>query len=201
MVLNVTFRFYLPITYLIGVMIKQLTPESTAIEIWDGSNSWQIFHTSSSSEYGIWKQYTITWNHIRLKIFVDGVLTVSTSSKKPSTTFLDKSVKANQLVIGTHSKVGSRSTQMEMYFDDLMIWESYLADQQVMSQYKSGEVTTRTNFALLLANTMPIIPFLDKHFLSKECRHIQISPYWLLTLKAERIQYSFCNVIQYSRVC
>ncbi len=148
-------------------MIKQMTPESTVIEIWDGSNCWQIFHTSSSSEYGIWKQYTITWNHIRLKIFVNGVLRDSSNTKKLMTTFLDKSVKANQLAIGTHSKVGSRVTQIEMHFDDLMIWESYLADQQVMSQYESGEVTTRTNFALLQANTMPIIPFQDRYFLLK----------------------------------
>ncbi len=116
------------------------------------------------------------------------------------TTFLDKSVKANQLAIGTYSKAASRGDAIEMHFDDLMIWESYLDDQQVMSQYKSGEDTTRANSVLLLANMMPIIPFLDKHFLLKEFRHIQMSPYWVFTLKMERIQYSFCNVIQYSKL-
>ena len=126
-------------------MIKQLTTEFTVIEIWNGTSSWDIVHRSSRSEYGIWKQYTFTWNHIWLKLFINGVLKVSSSTKKSKTTFPGKSVKANQLAIGTHSKVGSRSTQMEMLFDDLMIWQSYLDEKQVMSQYAAGDDTTRAN--------------------------------------------------------
>ncbi len=142
---DITFLFYLSIQFIIGVMIKQSTPVETLIEIWDGSNSWQISYKSSRSEYGTWKQFTITWNHTCLKIFVNGFRKARSCAKFPMTTFLDKSVKANQLAIGTHSKVGSRLSQMEMHFDDLMIWQSYLDDKQVMSQYAAGEDTTRAN--------------------------------------------------------
>ncbi len=83
----------------------------------------------------MWKQYTITWDHIWLNFFVNGVLTDSSNAA-----ILEKRKKGNLLAIGTDWKAGSRSTQMEMHFDDLMIWESYLDNRQVMSQYKSGEV-------------------------------------------------------------
>ena len=117
--------------------MKQMTEDTMSVEIWDGSKSWLVFHKRTGPTEGIWQQYTITWDHATMKVYVDGQLGSSVNTSKPMKIFVESGPSA-QLALGVSRKKTLVQTQPEIFLDDFQIWEKHMNDTEVTAIYKAG---------------------------------------------------------------
>lgn len=125
--------------------IKHFTPNVLPIEVWDGSNSWSIFHDTSSlfnrTDAGgnpDWHFYTIGWNKTCLTVFVNASETNTYCATNPYTILIEGSPIPNRLAIGTTAAEPPPDEGVNVMIDDVMIWDTALLITDINLTFHAG---------------------------------------------------------------
>ena len=125
---------------LLAISAKHIMAERMVIEIWNGSKAWNIFHGCSQSAG--WQHYMITWDKVKMKLFVDG----EEKEKADLRDFRNGLIGSAGATFPTRLALGRASTDetvtklAQVYYDDFKIWERPFNGTEVLEIYNTGKI-------------------------------------------------------------
>jgi len=117
--------------------IKHFTEDTAPVEVWDGSNSWRIFHTRNMTLATEWQFYTMSWSSSEgLKIYINGLMKEQSAAKIPMQILNADLMTKGKLAFGRQAREqGDLDKTPAILIRRLSLWDTMLSTDNVAHLY------------------------------------------------------------------